>query len=250
MESKGITFISVVRDMQMYNECFTSNQFIDCRKATLSILDNRSNNLGIAERYNQFIESYDYTYQTWFIFCHEDWEVLEPITPHLTNLSKDCLYGVFGAKLRHLNGDIFRDYVGQIEDCTKQKKNSRIIGIKIEDIEEVDTLDCQCLVVHSSLIDRLSLIFDEGLKCDHYVEDFCLNGRVQHGLKSKVLTIKSRHRSQLNNINERPSYTRSFPYFNSKYFDYTFAGIGYNIGKNTEKIKTTPLKIEKIQENP
>lgn len=49
--------------------------------------DNRKENVGVAERYNSFLDSYDYESPAWFVFCHEDWETKEDLTEKLSGLA-------------------------------------------------------------------------------------------------------------------------------------------------------------------
>ena len=65
-----VKVVSVVRDSEMYDKCVKNNpHFHDCE---LVVQDNRVENKGIAERYNEFLNCYDYTHPAWFVFCHED----------------------------------------------------------------------------------------------------------------------------------------------------------------------------------
>lgn len=49
--------ISVVRDFEMYDRLVRNNPFN--KGADFSCFDNRQENLGIAARYNQFLNGYD-----------------------------------------------------------------------------------------------------------------------------------------------------------------------------------------------
>ena len=49
------------------------------------------------------------------------------------------------------------------------------LGRRVKTGIKVQTFDCQCLIIHSSLINRYKLRFDENLTFDLYVEDFCAN---------------------------------------------------------------------------
>ena len=60
----------------------------------------------------------------------------------------------------------------------------------------MDTFDCQCLVVHSSLIRRYGLRFDERLSFDLYVEDFCVGAYERYGIESHILLMECHHFSQ------------------------------------------------------
>lgn len=45
-------FVSVVRDYDMYDKCVGQNKF--CRNVQLNPIDNRVENKGISQRYNEF----------------------------------------------------------------------------------------------------------------------------------------------------------------------------------------------------
>ena len=244
----NISFISVVRDFEMYNRVIKNNPYVISDQIILSLLDNTKKNIGLSKRYNKFLNIYDYKEPCWFVFCHEDWEILESILPKVENLNKNELYGCFGARLSNIDGVLTREYIGEMLDCSKKDKNHRKLGSSFEDFATVDVLDCQALIVHSTLIKKFDLRFDEEFEWDLYVEDFCLNAYTKHGIKSKVIKINACHWSQINNLTERPSCVDKYPYINRKYNHYTFAGMTLNIGKDTEKIKTIDLAIQPLVE--
>jgi 2-polyprenyl-3-methyl-5-hydroxy-6-metoxy-1,4-benzoquinol methylase len=243
----NIIFISVVRDFDMYNKVIRNNPFVINDKIILKPIDNKIENLGLSKRYNDFLDAYDYSKPGWFVFCHEDWEILENISEKLKNISEDSLYGSFGARLISDNGTLTREYIGDIYDCPKDNdENLQRLGFKYENLTIVDTLDCQVLIVHSVLINKFNLRFDENLEWDLYVEDFCLNAFTKYKIESKVLNLEICHHSRISDISERPTVIERYPYINEKYKNYTFAGIIFNIGSNTENIKNIDLKIRII----
>lgn len=183
--------ISVVRDFCFYEKVVLHNPYYDS-KADFITIDNRVENLGIAQRYNQFLNSYDYCKEDWFIFCHEDWELKEDIYSKLENLDKDCLYGPIG-KVAHTGIFKLQTNIGQIENCNRDGSNLQIIGLSNYNLKRASTFDCQCLIVHSSLIQKYKLRFDENLFFDLYVEDFCINAREIWGVSSRILQLHCRH---------------------------------------------------------
>lgn len=48
----SVIFVSVVRDYDMYDKCVGQNKF--CRNVRLNPIDNRVENKGISQRYNEF----------------------------------------------------------------------------------------------------------------------------------------------------------------------------------------------------
>ena len=94
-------------------------------------------------------------------------------------------------------------------------------GQAVDSPVEVETFDCCCLIVHSSLVKKHKLRFDENLAFDLYVEDFCATARVKHGIRSFVQPVKCCHHS-----GSRPTERlyRHLPYLKEKYPQNCFAG--------------------------
>ena len=109
------------------------------------------------------------------------------------------------------------------------------------DQQFADTVDCQCLIVHSSLIQRHKLRFDENLTFDFYVEEFCINASERYDVKLKVIPLKCVHYSG-GNITER--FYNSVKYVQEKYktiskcYASTVAHTVIGRDKSTKKIKT------------
>lgn len=207
-----IVVISVVRDFDLYNRLVASNVFF--RNAQFVTFDNRKDNKFISVRYNQFLDSYDYSQAAWFVFCHEDWELQSDISEKLLSAPTDCLYGPIGTVLVPEN-DIYRlCMLGYVKNSDKNGKNIRFYGNKCADFAKVDTFDCQCLIVHSDLVQKFNLRFDKNLQFDLYVEDFCINAFEQHGIESRILGIKCQHYSY-GSILDR--FKQNFAYLKEKY---------------------------------
>ena len=168
------TIITVVRDFDMYNKCIGHNQ--NCANMNHVFLNNRNSNRPIPVLYNEFIDKYEYVNESWFIFCHEDFELLQ--TVEFQDLRKDALYGVVGCKRKGVLGFEKQVFCGCIEECKRHGDGSKwIVGNAVFEPTEVDTFDCCCLIVHSSLVKRYRLRFDENLAFDLYVEDFCATSK-------------------------------------------------------------------------
>lgn len=243
MKEKTI-FISAVRDFKMYDAVIKTNPFVQKDNIVLEVIDNTAENRGLSKRYNDFLERYDYLEKAWFVFCHEDWEILEGIAKKLEDLDRNCLYGSFGARtVKTKDGQLKREYVGNIYDCAKDHTNLRKIGKEFKGLEKVDVLDCQVLIVHSDLINKHTLRFDEQFEWDLYVEDFCLNAFVKHAIVSRVLDLEVCHCSQVTDISQRPSCLEKYPYINEKYKQYSFAGIVRNIGGKSGNIQEGDLDV-------
>ncbi len=185
--------VSVVRDFEIYNKLIKNNKFYSTN-TNFIIFDNSKENITIPKRYNSFLESYDYSKEDWFVFCHEDWEAKEDLEQKLLNLNKDCLYGPIGMSF----GKFYKKSVayGIIIQSDKNGDSPVKYGRNIDDKNNlVGTFDCQCLIVHSSLIKKYHLRFDENLSWDLYVEDFCIAANEKHNICSKILLLKCQHYS-------------------------------------------------------
>ncbi len=182
--------VSVFRDEEMYRRCIAENPC--CEGFTLVPLDNRQENLGIPVRYNGFLDSLEG--EGWVVFCHEDWMPLEPLLPRLEGLDPNCLYGPVGARMEVCPHADFIHLSGTIEQCRKDGSRLKRVRGTWKDAE-ADTFDCQCVIVHSSLLARYGLRFDPELSFDLYAEDFCAGAWWKHGIPSRILPLRCRHYS-------------------------------------------------------
>ena len=96
----------------------------------------------------------------------------------------------------------------------KDGSSAEFVGTDNCNLKQADTFDCQCLIVHSSLVKKYGLRFDENLTFDLYVEEFCINAYEKYKITSRILQIKCQHWSK-GNIGER--WYRQFEYLQNKY---------------------------------
>ena len=182
------------------------------------VLDNNVENKSISVRYNEFLNSYDYSIADWFVFCHEDWELKENLSKKLKNLDKNCLYGPIGTKITKKKNILLKYFLGRIIHSNKDGSNAISLGLFCRTQRIVSTFDCQCLVVHSSLIQKYNLRFDPNLNFDLYVEDFCIYAKENHQIESRILQMKCQHYSY-GNVQQR--FFDSFEYLKNKYISTT-----------------------------
>ena len=145
-------------------------------------------NIGISKRYNSFIqENINPQSDFWIVFAHQDFKLEENILPKLKNLDKNCIYGPIGTYSRYsvpkfinfafskIFGFYFEikrpfklikkpasEFKIQRMECfglIKQGKNLQPVGHMITSPKTVTTLDCCCMIAHSSLISRYNLRF-------------------------------------------------------------------------------------------
>ena len=149
--------ISVVRDEAMYRRCIVENS--NCDGCEFLEFDNRAKNEFISVLYNRALDGLDYSTSRWLVFAHEDFEAREPLAAKLAEADPSRIYGVFGGVLRPrkrwLLGGIWPGVgLGQIEQSEKDGSNCVLTGTPVPMNTEVETVDCQFLAVHSSLVER------------------------------------------------------------------------------------------------
>lgn len=203
--------VSVVRDFPMYEKLVRQNPFN--AGAEFICFDNNKENLPISVRYNQFIDSETCKNDDWIVFCHEDWEAREDIRDKLPKLDKNKIYGVVGTKGFRLFKTVYISLLGEIRESDKSGNGEVCRGEKIMIPMKVDTCDCQFLLVHSSLIKKHRLRFDENFTFDLYVEDFAITAREKHGIETYVFPLKCKHHSH-GNLKQR--FFDSFAYLQQK----------------------------------
>jgi hypothetical protein len=239
-----LIFISVVRDLDLYKRFFQENKFTNSHK--LVYFDNNLENLGISQRYNQFLDSYDYSCEHWLVFCHEDFLLNEDILPKLKPISQNHIYGPIGTtvskNILKINFDnesyelVERNIHGQIIQTNKTGIDKHIFGNRLEKSVEVDTVDCCCLIVHSSLIKKYNLRFDENLTFDLYSEAFSIEAKEKHQIPTQVIQIDCEHWSE-GNITQR--YYNGLMYLNQKYPTALYSGTCSFIGGKSFILGTT-----------
>lgn len=184
-------------------------------------IDNREDNAGIPVGYNKFLNSRSATEDAWYVFCHEDWQPEEPLLNRFDGLDRESLWGVVGASTRIRFG-FYHQWlmVGSVEECQKDGSGLRTIGTVVPEGSLVETFDCQCLIVHSSLVRKCGLRFDENLTFDLYAEEFCMAAH-RLGIASRIVPLKARHWSQ---GCVQPRYFEQERYVDRKYPDMCVTG--------------------------
>lgn len=212
--------ITVIRNPATYRQCIADNPF--CSKMEQVAIDNRGENKPVPAQYNKFIDSLGDGDDSWLIFCHEDFEFQENISLLLEGLDREALHGVIGSARCGLAGFGRQVIYGNMTECKREDgDDSWSPGRTIGKAVKVETFDCCCLIVHSSLVKKHGLRFDEQLSFDLYVEDFCAMAKVLHGIRSFVHPVKCCHHSG-SRATER--LMRHLPYLAEKYPHNCFVG--------------------------
>ena len=215
-----VCVISVVRDWAMYARCLKDNALLS--GVELCPIDNREQNEAIPVRYNQFLDARPSDEDVWYVFCHEDFQPLEPLAPLLADCDREVLWGPIGAATRVRLG-VYHQWrlLGEVEECRKDGSNVRRVGEAVPRGTPVETFDCQCLIVHASLVRRLGLRFDEVLSFDLYVEEFCMAAHEKGSVVSRILPLKCRHWS---GGSVQPRYYEQEAHVNAKYPNVCYTG--------------------------
>jgi hypothetical protein len=181
-------FVTVVRDHAMYARLVRDNP--NNAGGEFVAFDNIAENLSVTVRYNSFLDSWEYSREAWFVFVHEDYEFLEPVGPLLANADRRCIYGTCGARSTRPGDDVVWAL-----NSNRDGTNLGLYGRPFPGTPTVLTADCNCLMVHSSLVREFSLRFDEKLTFDLYAEDFEIAAFERFGIPTKILGVANHHYS-------------------------------------------------------
>jgi len=243
--------ICTYRDHNLKKAFFEENKNLHGCK--LNFFDNNQTNLGIPKRYNQFLDQYDFSRKSWFIFCHEDFLINDRFFQEkLEKLDQNFIYGPIGANFTKKNFKIpFSDkfsnlklvelkintkLLGNLIQRNKAGKNKKKLGqAQIVEQSSVDTLDCCCMIIHSGLINLHKLRFDENLNFDLYIEDFCINSKEKYQIYTKVFNFECEHWSE-GKITQR--YFKQLELLDKKYPKCLYAGTCSSLGAGSSKIFT------------
>lgn len=192
-------------------------------------IDNREHNKGLPTLYNEIIEQYlAEDEDCWLFFVHEDFEIKDGLDIVHT-LDPNAVYGTFGVRMEY-NVPVG---IGQHICSNKDGSNAVVAGLEAVEPEAVDSLDCQSILLHTSLLRQYpSLRFDDPLRFDLYAEDLCIHAGCQLGLPIYVFPLDFQHYSH-GNITQR--YHDGLAYLAEKYPDEVVPGAcSFVGGKATE----------------
>lgn len=202
-------------------------------------LDNREHNQGLPTLYNQSIDqALAEPEDRWLFFVHEDFEIKGPLAP-IFDLDPNAVYGTFGVRMQN-NVPLG---IGQHTCSNKDGSNAVQAGLAIEQPEPVESLDCQSILLHTTLLRQYpSLRFDEALRFDLYAEDLCLHAGRELGLPIYVFPLDFQHYSH-GRITER--YYQGLAYLAEKYPNEVVPGAcSFVGGKATEMEKIFQYDIQ------
>jgi len=234
---KMIQIVTVVNNFDVFNSTIRENRFMNA--FPIHLYDNTRDNIGISRRYNDFIENHMQA-DSWVVFCHQDFGFEEDVSRKVHALDKNCIYGPVGTAaekqlvfifalgrygFERFRLGIYRRAVtlGQITQKTAEKTVR--MGRYLKRPMNVDTVDCCCMIIHSSLIARKNLRFDQALDWHLYVEDFCLGAKYHHDILTKSVQLNSIHYSS-GNVNF--DFLDKLTFIKKKYKTETFSTTCYD----------------------
>ncbi len=221
-----IRIVTVAIDMEMYRRNFTSNGHVN--RWDLICIDNRGSSVGLPKHYNRIIQNH-IAEDCWLFFVHEDFEVKSEMA-FMEDLDTRNIYGTFGVTL---DGHFPVAYGLHI--CSnKDGSNAVKVGLPVSEPFAVDTLDCQSILIHTSLLrDHETLRFDENLTFDLYAEDFCVSAKYRHDVASMVVPLEFQHYSH-GSLSAR--YAAGLKYLAMKYPEVGVPGSCSFIGGRAEEM--------------
>ena len=213
--------ICVVNDYQIFDKVIKNNE--NMQNFEIFAYDNTAENIPITKRYNNFIEENAISSSEsgfWCLFIHQDFGLMQDINPILDKLDKRFIYGAVGAKMYrgiYFNKNGFKKFrvinYGKILQGNNDF-NFHPYGRAVKRPKVVDSVDCCCIIVHSELIKKYSLRFDEQLSFHMYAEEFCYSAKKNHKIKTKVVQLNCFHLGK-GNLNEE--FEKSAQYLKDKF---------------------------------
>lgn len=168
--------------------------------------DNTLDNIPITKYYNKFIDD-NIESDSWVVFIHQDFGFMENVDLVIEKLNPNYIYGAVGVKIfkglfwgkKHDVVGVKRGFktelkltIGQIlqgDNDFGLKKHGRLALFQ----PTVDAIDCCCIIIHSSLLKKYNLRFDEHLSFHMYAEELCYRTKKDYKIKTKVIQTKCFH---------------------------------------------------------
>jgi len=197
--------VCVFNNQEVFDNSVKNNENLN--GCELFSYDNREENISITNRYNKFIEEnvVESDSDFWCVFIHQDFGFMENVNFVIEKLNKEHIYGPIGAKV--FKG-LFFGKKGMDRKIKFKTDLTLVLGeiLRGDNIDElkkygrcffyptiVDAVDCCCIMIHSSLIKKYNLRFDENLKFHMYAEELCYRAKQKYKIKTKVVPIKCYH---------------------------------------------------------
>lgn len=216
--------ICVVNNWEIFDKVVKNNE--NLKNCEYFISDNTKEDVAITKRYNSFIENSIGKEDFWCLFIHQDFGIMEDIDLVLKKLNQNYIYGAVGVK--NFKGIFFgkknKDRNLGFKTSFKLMLGQILQGENNFDLKKrwatalfqptVDAIDCCCIIIHSSLIKKHNLRFDENLSFHLYAEELCYSAKKNHQIKTKVIQMKCFHLGQ-GTLNEE--FEKSAQYLKEKF---------------------------------
>lgn len=199
--------ICVYNNQKLYDTLVKANKNLE--SCEIIGYNNTKTNTAITKLYNNFIDKYVDESQKdfWCFFIHQDFGFMEDINLIIQRLDPNFVFGTIGIKFNDEfsfkrdessspeNKIPISSTVGQILQGDNGL-NFHSYGVKLEEPQIANAIDCCCIILHSSLIKKYNLHFDENLKFHMYAEDICYKAKSEYGIETKVVPTKCFHIGQ------------------------------------------------------
>jgi hypothetical protein len=183
-EPSGLQLVTVSHRPDVYERYLGSSEA--ALRHPIVRYDNTVENISLPARYNAFIDTE--MADGWVAFVHHDFCFDADPMPMLEEASPEHIYGIIGARLVGKKAHL----IGHVK-CQPVVHPDGAVGEPFDAPLLVDTVDCCCIIVHSSLIRRFDLRFDERFAWHFYAEDLSLSARADHRIKTYVLPMDTGH---------------------------------------------------------
>lgn len=223
-QAMNAKIICVFNNQEIFEKVVKNNE--NLKNCDIHSYDNTNDNVAITKRYNDFIDKNIDSEDSWCVFIHQDFGFMEDIDRVLDKLDENCIYGAIGVKIyrgifigkKGKDGHIglkrhFALTWGEIQQGQNGFK-FKPYGKKVSSQKIVDSVDCCCIILHSSLIKKYNLHFDENLKFHMYAEELCYSAKKNHRIKTKVVQMECFHLGE-GSLNDE--YNESVKYLKDKF---------------------------------
>lgn len=222
-----LRLVTVYIRPDFYQRFFVDNPVVSSLPRTA--IDNRAQNLGLPTHYNAVIETH-LADDLWLFFVHEDFQIKGGLEV-IDQLDPGHIYGTFGIDLQNRAPVPY----GRHTCSDKDGSHAVEVGIPVHDPVSVQTIDCQSILIHTSLLRRQPrLRFDEALRFDLYAEDLSICARERCGIDVRVFPLHFQHYSH-GNITDR--YHAGLRYLAAKYPQTAVAGSCSFIGGRAHELE-------------
>jgi len=199
--SDEVRFVVVYNNSEVLKNAFASSPYVSPEK---TYAYNNVINEPLPKFYNKTVQEH-LNEDVWFVFCHQDFVLLEDLSLRLKDKDTESVYGPIGVRFS------VDHFLGQIIQT-----NNQPIGTPILKDEVVQALDAQCLIAHASVF-RQGLWFDEKFAFHFYEADFCMKA-YSLGFDVYVTQISCQHKSRtLAGDLKSPEYLASLALFREKW---------------------------------